>query len=54
MGAKELFANSSVKGQHNHEAMQVKPYGEVGRSKVELAWVKKLPAPVEAKRPIVE
>ena len=50
-GAKDLFASGQGKGPQEAEAVQAKLYEEVGRLKMELDWIKKLPGSVEVKRP---
>jgi len=47
--AKELFGSATRSGQ-DAEAREAKLYEEVGRLKMELDWVKKLPGSVETKR----
>jgi len=46
----ELFVNGQGKGQQETEAVQAKLYEEVGRLKMELDWIKKLPGSVDLKR----
>jgi len=51
-GAKELFARGPGKGHQESEAVQAKLYEEVGRLKMELDWIKKLPGSVERETPV--
>jgi putative transposase len=46
----ELFGNGQTKDHQEAEAVQAKLYEEVGRLKMELDWLKKLPDSVEYKR----
>lgn len=50
VSARELFTTAHPKDHQDPEAVQAKLYEEVGRLKMELDWLKKLPGSVEAKR----
>ncbi|WNM63968.1 transposase [Candidatus Nitrospira neomarina] len=49
-GARELFTGARGKSAQDSEAVHAKLYKEIGRLKMELDWIKKLPGSVDVKR----
>src|SRR5437588_7742018 len=52
-GAEQVFANGVRADASDAEAQEAEPFGQIGRLKRELGWVKKSPPSAEAERSLI-